>query len=758
MAFRKTLPRPVAAVPAAPPRGRRFLPRLRLWQWLGALGLLAGIAVATFYALWSLQFDISTLGDMPQLAEVYDQDGNLYSRLRGENRIIVPLDRVSPHFVDALVAREDSRFYSHHGVDPRGIARAIVRNLLRGRRAEGASTITQQLARNSLPLGGKTFHRKMIEAFVALRIEHRYPKAQILEFYINRIYYGNRLYGLETASQAYFGKPAKDLTLSESALMAGLIRSPGRFSPVKNPEGAARERNTVLERMTQLGKITPEQADRARREKVIKARLRPLGFQDNYAMDAISRELKDLLDDDDLLADGNLRIYTTLDPQLEKAATDAIETHLSRIENSPGYTHPRKRDYHPRPDAEKAEAPAYLQGALVVVDNRTGGIRALVGGRDFSQSNFNRALLARRQVGSSFKPFVYATAFGKGLFPGANLSDGPMQPGEVKDATGRPVNWTPGNSDGTFGGVQPAEVGLIRSRNTMSVRVGTLADFDREGRFVGDVAKTAAAAGLGDVPESPTTYLGAFECDLKTLTDAYTVFPNGGERRPAYFIERVDAADGAVLYQAAHDNGSRALPPGVAWMTSTVLEKVFKNGTAAEARGLGWTRPAGGKTGTTNDFHDAWFFGYTTALTCGVWVGLDRPETITPKGYGAALALPIWVQTMNKADARRYPAEAFKSPEDHEVVSLCRFSNELATDGCAAAGLAYRQDVPVSLRPKNKDGSPAYCFAHQGAPEVPGGELIPGQPPPAGRPTPPPARGEGFPNRMFRSFRRLFGG
>ena len=472
MATRNTLARPAAAAPVARPRWR-FLPRLRLWQWLGALGLLAGVGVATFYALWSLQFDISNLGDMPQLAEVYDQDGNLYSRLRGENRIIVPLDRVSPYFVDALVAREDSRFYSHHGVDPRGIARAVVRNLLRRRRAEGASTITQQLARNSLPLGGKTFNRKMIEAFVAFRIEQRYPKAQILEFYINRIYYGNRLYGLETASQAYFGKPAKDLTLSESALMAGLIRSPGRFSPVKNPEGAARERNTVLERMTQLGKITADQADRARREKVVKARLRPLGFQDNYAMDAISRELKDLLDDDQL-ADGNLKIYTTLDPQLEKAAVDAIEAQLTRVENSPGYNHPRKRDYHPAADTEKAEAPGYLQGALVAIDNRTGGIRALVGGRDFNQSNFNRALLARRQVGSAFKPFVFATAFGKGLFPGANVSDGPMQPGEVKDPTGRPVNWSPGNSDGTFGGVQPAEVGLIRSRNTMSVRVGAL--------------------------------------------------------------------------------------------------------------------------------------------------------------------------------------------------------------------------------------------------------------------------------------------
>ena len=292
----------------------------------------------------------------------------------------------------------------------------------------------------------------------------------------------------------------------------------------------------------------------------------------------------------------------------------------------------------------------------------------------------------------------------------------------------------------------------------MSVRVGMLGDFDRDGHFVGDVAKLAAGAGLGEVPESPTSYLGTFECDLKTLTDAYTVFPNGGERRPAYFIERVDDAAGGVLYQAAHDNASRALAPGVAWMTSSVLEKVFKNGTAAEARGMGWNKPAGGKTGTTNDFHDAWFLGYTSALTCGVWVGLDRPETITSKGYGATLALPIWVQTMNKADARRYPADAFKPPETLKPVQLCRFSNELATDGCAAAGTSYRLDVPVSLLPKNKDGTPAYCFAHQGAPEGSGGDLIPGQPPPNGRPTPPPNRDEGFPNRVFRSFRRLFGG
>src|SRR5438034_1444216 len=281
----------------------------------------------------------------------------------------------------------------------------------------------------------------------------------------------------------------------------------------------------------------------------------------------------------------------------------------------------------------------YLQGALVTIDNASGGIRALVGGRDYAQSKFNRALArANRRVGSSFSPVVYAVAFTPGLLPGAAISDGPIEPGEIQGAG----NWTPGNSDGTYGGIQPVSYGLIHSRNTMSVRVGEIAGID-------DVQKIATTVGLGEnIPHGPAIFIGSFETNLKDLTAAYSAFPNAGVRKQAYIIERIDDQDHNPIYRAAHVT-LPALDPSAAWMTSQLMEEVLTSGTAASARSLGFRLPAAGKTGTTNDYKDAWFLGYTSTLTCGVWVGFDQPATIIPHGYGAALALPVWTQVINNA-------------------------------------------------------------------------------------------------------------
>ena len=733
-----------APKPPGPRRG--LLARLLavpLWQWALLVLLTPVVAVFSFYALWAGTFDISKLGEMPQRAVVYDMDGNPYSRLNysGANRTVVPLDKVSKYFVDALIVREDSRFYSHHGVDPHGIARAVLRNLLRHREAEGASTLTQQLARNSLPLGGKTLSRKILEAFVAVRIERHFSKQQILEWYVNRIFYGTGLYGIETASQAYFGKPSSQLDLSESALMAGLIRSPNRFSPLNNPKGAAQERDTVLARMADLGVITREQAEQAAREPIKVARSRQGGVQENYAMEAVEDELTTLLNEEQT-GEGGLKIYTTIDPQLQNLSTQEVEIQLEHIENRPGYEHPKKGQNASRDDGAGTD---YLQGALVVIDNRSGAIRALVGGREYKNKAFNRAMTLTgennpgRPVGSTFKPFVYTTAWERGLLPGARIDDGPIRPGELVDAP----TWNPANSDSSFGGVQAAEIGLIRSRNTMSVRVGELAGLE-------NVRATAKAAGLGaNLPDTPVVFLGAFETTLKNLTQAYTLFPNNGLLRPAYFIERIDDVDGNTIYRAAHGD-SQVLPPGVTWMTHSILTQVIQKGTAAEARSLGFTKPAGGKTGTTNDFKDAWFVGYTTSLTCGVWVGFDHPQTIMTKGYGAALALPIWCHVMSKAPPQRYPANTFQPPEKIERVRVCSYSNELANEGCEAAGTAYTIDLPVSRVPR------AVCTDHQGAAELPASQpLLPGQEP---QPTPAPApRPDAFPKRILRSIGRLFG-
>jgi penicillin-binding protein 1A len=408
------------------------------------LGLSAAICffiLGAFYFFWSLTFDLKEVGKIPERSWVYDMDGKVYSRLFGENRILIEADKVSPLFKKALLAREDSRFFHHHGIDPVGIVRALMRNLVHLGVREGGSTITQQLARNSFALGGRDLSRKILEAFVACRIESAYSKEQILKFYTNRIYFGSGLYGLETASQAYFGKSSADLTLSEAALLAGLIRSPNRYSPFTNVKGALAQRDAVLDRMTDLKMISSSDADAAKKALVRVASRRASTPQENYAMDALYRELEGLVSQDEIDG-GGLRIYTSLDPELQRAAEQALDNWLTQVENKPGYKHPKKSDFSNQSRTTE-EQTAYLQGAVVTIDNRTGAIRALVGGRDYHDSKYNRALQAYRQVGSTFKPFVYAAAYARGMMPGTGIDDGPLQRGELPTVP----NWHPGNSD-----------------------------------------------------------------------------------------------------------------------------------------------------------------------------------------------------------------------------------------------------------------------------------------------------------------------
>src|SRR5437667_3841589 len=693
--------------------------------------LLAGavFAVFLFYGTWAQTFDMKNVGEMPERSTVYDVDGKIYSRLAGANRLKVSLSEISPYFITAVLAREDTRFYEHKGIDWRGVLRALTRDVLSMSAREGASSLTMQLARNSLPLGGRTFSRKLLEAMVALRIEREFTKQQILELYINRIYFGSGCYGVETASQAYFGKNASNLNLSEAALLAGLIRSPNRFSPLKNPEVAAIQRDAVLDRMVALKKITAAQAEEAKKAKIVTHPKRMPQVQENYAMDAVQRALSLILTQDQM-DDGGLSIYTTLDPSVQNSAQDALEAQLSKIERQSNFRHPPKAEYKPPENGEGDAAMPYLEGAVVVIDNASGGIRALVGSRDYAESKFNRALApANRQVGSAFKPFVYAVAFSHGLLPSSAISDGPIQPGEIEGAG----NWSPGNSDGTYGGTMLCSYGLIHSRNTMSVRVGQFGGLEA-------VQKVANDLGISqNVPHGPAIYIGSFETDLKDLTAAYSIFPNAGLRKQAYIIERIDNQQHKPIYRSAHIS-TPALDPGAAWMTSRLMEEVLTQGTAASARSLGFKLPAAGKTGTTNDYKDAWFVGYTNTLTCGVWVGFDQPTTIIPHGYGAALALPVWVQVMNKA-AQHYPAEPLQPSMPLQHTTVCSISNQLATTGCMAAGSAYDLDLPADKVPT------AACQLHGGS-QWPFAQQAPDSPQKAAT----------LPGRFFRSFRRLFGG
>ncbi|MDZ4816513.1 MAG: PBP1A family penicillin-binding protein [Verrucomicrobiota bacterium] len=602
---------------------------------ISAFVVFAVVAVSIiYYSGKAATYDMKEVGIIPERSFVYDNSGKMYSRMGGENRVVVPLGKVSPNFKNALLGREDRRFHKHGGVDFYGTARALVRNVKSGSIREGGSTLTQQLARNSFDLRDKSYRRKILEVFLAWRIEKHYSKEQILEFYVNRIYFGSGVWGIETASQFYFGKNAENLTLSEGALLAGLIKSPNVYSPFKNLEKSIHERDEVLNSLVKYEIISAHHAEEAKKEVITLARKRAFPFEENYAIDVIRHEVSSLIDDDQIDL-GGLKIFTTIEPKLQEGAEKTLNEFLNSVENRKGFKHTKKKG---EPDKESNGKTKYLQGALIAIDNKTGGILAMVGGRDYDDSKYNRATQARRQVGSTFKPFVYALAFESGLNPESMVDDGPIQPGEL----GRSYkNWRPENSDGQHKGLQPAGLGLVHSRNTMTVRVAQNAGFGR-------VVSLAKSMGLGDnIPDYPSTVLGSFETTLTDLTAAYTSFPNEGKMRKAYVIKKIEDAKGNVLY-LGQSTEQRVFSRESAGVTSGLMEMVMETGTASKARSLGFKGQGGGKTGTTNDYKDAWFVGFTPGVTCGVWVGFDDPQTIMKKGYGSELALPIWVNFVKK--------------------------------------------------------------------------------------------------------------
>lgn len=667
----------------------------------GSLVCTLGAAVlVAYYSERAKAYDLTKLGDMPERTIVMDVKGVVLGRMHGENRIIVPLSEVSPWFVKALLAREDARFYKHGGVDYLGVLRATLRNLKELRVVQGASTLTMQLARNSFPdLDDRSLNRKLVEIMLARRIEKACSKDQIIEHYVNRIFYGPGIYGVQRASQVYFGKHASQLSLSEAAMIAGIIRSPARFSPFRNYEGALKERDTVLKRMLELKMITPEE-EIAAKYADIALHAQPLfQSQGGYALDAVRRDL-DLILEQQEIEDGGLQVYTTINKELQDAADDAVEKRLAAVEKQGGYAHPKKADFDKTWDGtqEVASTP-YLQAALMVQDNSTGGILALVGGRDYRHSKYNRATMGERQIGSTVKPFVYAAAIASGFMPGTLINDAPIQPGEIEGAS---PGWNPQNSDGKFLGPTTLTDGIVKSRNTMTLRLGNYAGVDR-------VIDLLTNAGFAKPAErTPQIFIGNIGGNPRQLTSAISVFPNQGLRRRPFLIDRIVDKTGNIIYQTPVLE-SEVMTPSVAFLMRNILAQVLDRGTAASLRNeYGFKEPGGGKTGTTNDYKDAWFAGYTDRVSCGIWVGLDKPQTIVEGGYGGTLALPIWADVMKKAVALGYKTEVPKVSLPLSRVSLCRVSSQLATDGCAQAGTAYEDALPYDLVPQN------FCAEHQG--------------------------------------------
>lgn len=676
--------------------------RLCLLLFMGGslLCTLAAAVVIGVYSHLAKAYDLTKLGEMPERTIVMDCKGEVLGRMHGENRIIVPLSEVSPWFVKALLAREDSRFYDHHGIDFKGVARAMVRNLKDMRVVQGASTLTMQLARNSFPdLDDRSIHRKLVEMMLARRIEKACTKDQIIEHYINRIFYGPGIYGVQRASQVYFGKHASQLSLSEAAMIAGIIRSPVRFSPFRNYEGALKERDTVLKRMLETKVITPEEEIAARYADIALHAQPVFQSQGGYALDTVRRDL-DLILEQQEIEDGGLQVFTTLNKNLQDAAEAAVEKRLTAVEKQHGYAHPKKADFDKTWDGshEIASTP-YLQAALMMQDNDTGGILALVGGRDYRHSKYNRATQGERQIGSTVKPFVYAAGIASGFMPGTLINDAPIQPGEIDGAD---PGWSPQNSDGKFLGPTTLTDGIVKSRNTMTLRLGNYAGLDR-------VIDLLTNAGFAKPAErTPQIFIGNIGGNPRQLTSAISIFPNQGLRRRPFLIDRIVDKAGKVIYQTPVLE-SEVITPSVAFLMRNILAQVLDRGTAASLRSeYGFKEPGGGKTGTTNDYKDAWFAGFTDRVSCGIWVGLDKPQTIVEGGYGGTLALPIWADVMKKAVALGYKTDVPKVTLPLSRVSLCRVSSQLATDGCGRAGMAYEDALPYDLVPKN------FCTEHAG--------------------------------------------
>ena len=586
-------------------------------------------------------------------------DGRRWFRL-DEHRHDVPLAEIPDHLQHAFIAIEDHRFYSHPGIDPIALGRAIVSNLGDSDTRQGGSTLTQQLARTLFLSNKKTYGRKAREAVLALMIDAQLSKEQVLELYLNRIYLSAGVYGVEAMSRHLFARPASKLNLAESALVAGLARAPSALSPWSNLVGAIERSHVVLARMREEGFITEAQEREAKRTSI---RIRPYpGATDprgGYAKEYLRQLFRDRFGGDH---PPDWEVRTTFVPELQEMAERTVADGLRR------FTEPE------------------LQAALVAIDPRTGNVLALVGGRDFRQSQFNRATRSRRQPGSSFKPLVYAVALERGFTP-VSVIDG------LESITPQgPEEWAPRNAGGDVPDALTLRAALLESNNraatALQQRVGSRA-----------IVRLASDAGLENMPDVPSLSLGTGLVSPLDLTAAFAMFPNGGLAVEPRGIVRVVDADGGVAYdQPVH--AEQVISPQTAYQMVAMLSDVLDRGTGSAARRLGVRFPSGGKTGTTNDFKDAWFVGFSSSLVVGVWVGFDQPKSIGREGYGSRYALPIWSDFMRRASRVRPPRE-FAVPDGLKEEELCRVSYLRPVEGCDVYVEYFKTDdkVPGRLCP-----------------------------------------------------------
>jgi penicillin-binding protein 1A len=626
-----------------------------------------------------------------------DRHGKAIADLSPVEGELVALKTLPPDVANAFVAVEDKRFREHGAVDLPRVVTASIANLRQARVDQGFSTITMQLARNvfpdQLPASRRTLARKLLEIRVAQEIEHSFSKDEILEMYLNHIYFGHGARGVEAASRHYFGRPARELDVAQSAMLAALPKAPTHYDPRRHPERAKERRDLVLTLMERQGRLTPAAAQAARAEPLSvaagpgAAASAPLA---GWFVEEVRRELEETIGAD--LYDEKLRVHTTLDLDAQRAAQEELVRQLESVEKGA-----LGRFAGPAYDGAVAlgddvDVTPYLQGAVVALDVATGDVLAWVGGRDFRQSRFDRVRNGHRQLGSAFKPFVFAAALDAGRMMSQPLADEPLR----VPMDGRTV-WQPKNFDGAFEGRVTLREALVRSKNVPTVRLATDVGFDL-------VARLAEDAGIPDVPRLPSMALGTAAVSPLELAGAYTAFAGLGEAVTPRLVTKVESANGEVVWQAEPVKKRRVMEPAVAYVVTDALREALSRGTGSEVRRTGFRAPAAGKTGTTNDGTDAWFVGYTPAMLTAVWIGFDEQRPIMERATGGRLAAPVWARMMMRLASSKSgpewprPAEVIEGRVD-PATGLMIASGCPPWEGVGRRELFVRPYAPVSACP-----------------------------------------------------------
>ncbi|NTW76527.1 MAG: PBP1A family penicillin-binding protein [Syntrophaceae bacterium] len=601
---------------------------------LTTLILFFTVAGAAFYYVLIMDLPgIDALKDYrPNISSrVYDDNNELIDEFFTEDRKIVKISEIPEIIPAAFIAAEDSRFYQHRGIDIQSIFRAVFKNFEAGHIVQGASTITQQIAKMMYLSPEKKYTRKIREAILAYKIDTYLTKEEILNLYLNQIYLGHGTYGVEAAALGYFGKNARALTLPEAAMLAGLPKAPTTYSPLLHFDKAKERQVYVLQRMMEDGYISEAQM---RRAIYTPLKLRPIRPKDKvaaYFVEHVRRYVQEKYGADVLYKEG-LSIYTTLNLSAQKAAYEAMELGLMELEERENYEH------------------GLVQGALYSMDANTGAILAMVGGRDFNKSEFNRAIQSRRQPGSAFKPLIYTAAFDKGMNPSTRFVDSPIA---FQDAAQQDGLWTPKNYDGKFLGLITMREALVHSRNIVTIKILQDIGVDYAASYAINMGITSP------IDRNLSMALGSSGVTLQELVRAYGVLANGGRKVTPYFIKKIVDRTGNI-FEETKIQAEQAIDPRIAFMTTYVLQDVVQRGTGTRVKSIG--RPVAAKTGTTNDMRDAWFLGYTPSVVTGVWVGFDQERSLGGQEVGGRAAAPIWLYFMEKFLENK-PVETFSAPQ-----------------------------------------------------------------------------------------------